>query len=262
MGWGARLLVALVLVFVGAGAAVWGLAHYQPAARFLGNAPAAPQGALQASPQSPARIAAPPAPMEAPIRADDTRLASLEGRIARVENATARAEGSAGRADALVVAFAARRAIDRGVALGYLENLLMQRFGPGHQHAVATIVTASHQPVRLEDLIAEYETLGPELRRSPLQARFAASRRRRRRPGARGNDAPSRCIARRELDRQGPALHRGAPRPRRDRIRRAHASTQRTALTSGVGKRLGQCESLHGPAQRAFSCDRLGRWAC
>ena len=84
MGWGARLLVALVLVFVGAGAAVWGLAHYQPAARFLGIAPAAPQGALQASPQSPARIAAPPAPMEAPIRADDTRLASLEGRIARV----------------------------------------------------------------------------------------------------------------------------------------------------------------------------------
>ena len=169
MGWGARLLVALVLVFVGAGAAVWGLAHYQPAARFLGIAPAAPQGALQASPQSPARIAAPPAPMEAPIRADDTRLASLEGRIARVENATARAEGSAGRADALVVAFAARRAIDRGVALGYLENLLAARFGTLHPAAVATIVTASHQPVRLNDLIGEYETLGPDLRRGGPQ---------------------------------------------------------------------------------------------
>ena len=43
MGWGARLLVALALLLVGAGAAVWGLAHYQPAARFLGIAPAAPQ---------------------------------------------------------------------------------------------------------------------------------------------------------------------------------------------------------------------------
>ena len=31
MGWGARLLVGLVLILVGAGAAIWGLAHYQPA---------------------------------------------------------------------------------------------------------------------------------------------------------------------------------------------------------------------------------------
>ena len=62
-------------------------------------------------------------------------------------------KGSAGRADALVVAFAARRAIDRGVALGYLENLLVDRFGAQHPAAVATIITASHQPVRLNDLI-------------------------------------------------------------------------------------------------------------
>jgi hypothetical protein len=30
---------------------------------------------------------------------------------------------------------------------------------------VATVITASHQPVRLEDLTSEYEALGPELRR-------------------------------------------------------------------------------------------------
>ena len=90
--------------------------------------------------------------------------------MARVENATQRAEGSAGRADALVVAFAARRAIDRGVALGFLENLLVERFGAQHRQAVAMIITASHQPVRLNDLIAEYETLGPELRRGGPQA--------------------------------------------------------------------------------------------
>jgi hypothetical protein len=62
------------------------------------------------------------------------------------------------------VAFAARRAIDRGVALGFLENLLVDRFGAQHQAAVATIVTASHQPVRLEDLTSQYESLGPQLR--------------------------------------------------------------------------------------------------
>lgn len=166
MGWGARLLVALVLVLIGAAAAVWGLGHYQPAARFLGVAPAAPRPATL---PTQAGLAASPAPIEAPVQADSARLAALEGRISQVENATERAEGSAGRADALVIAFAARRAIDRGVALGYLENLLTSRFGAQHQAAVATVITASHQPVRLNDLIAEYDMLGPDLRRGGPQ---------------------------------------------------------------------------------------------
>ena len=34
---------------------------------------------------------------------------------------------------------------------------------------MATIITASHQPVRLDGLIAEYESLGPELRRGGPQ---------------------------------------------------------------------------------------------
>jgi hypothetical protein len=161
MGWGVRLLIGLVLLLIGAAAATWGLAHYQPAARFLGVTQSPP-------PQTPKPItltsgAAADSPQPAP--AEQQRIASLETRLARVENATERAEGSAGRADALVIAFAARRAIDRGVALGYLENLLVSRFGRQHQKAVATIVTAAHQPVRLDDLISEYEALGPELRR-------------------------------------------------------------------------------------------------
>jgi hypothetical protein len=163
LSWSARLLIGLVLLIVGAAAATWGLAHYQPAARFLGIAPppaAAPAPrAMIASPQ-----VAPVRPTAA-IQSQDQRIGDLQDRLARVERATARAEGSAGRADALVVAFAARRAIDRGVALGYLENLLVDRFGARHQHAVATIIAASHQPVRLDDLIAQYDSLGGELRR-------------------------------------------------------------------------------------------------
>jgi hypothetical protein len=104
------------------------------------------------------------APAAAPAPADSARIAALEQRLSEVENATERAEGFAGRADALVVAFAARRAIDRGVALGYLENLLVDRFGAQHPAAVATIITESRQPVRLEDLTSEYEALGPILR--------------------------------------------------------------------------------------------------
>ena len=169
LGWGARLLVALVLVLIGAAVAVWALARYQPAARFLGVAPAAPQAVVQPAKPAQTNIAASPAPMERPTSADSARIASLEARVAQVENATERAEGSAGRADALVVAFAARRAIDRGVALGYLENLLVARFGQQHQAAVATIITAAHQPVRVNELIDEYQSLGPELRRGGPQ---------------------------------------------------------------------------------------------
>ena len=163
MSWGARLLVGLVLILIGAGAAIWGLSRYQPAARFLGVSPASAPVMLTPKPVvTNPQPTPPPQPSQA---AEEQRIANLEARLQEVENATQRAEGSAGRADALVVAFAARRAIDRGVALGYLENLLVSRFGPQHQAAVATIITGSRQPVRLEDLIAEFDGLGPDLRR-------------------------------------------------------------------------------------------------
>ncbi len=162
MSWTARLLVGLVLLLVGAAAAIWGLAHYQPAARFLGVVrPVPAQAALTPRPV----VLNPAATPESQAQAENPRIAELEARLGRVENATERAEGFAGRADALVVAFAARRAIDRGVTLGYLEPLLVDRFGAQHQAAVATIVTASRTPVRLNDLTAEYEALGPELKR-------------------------------------------------------------------------------------------------
>lgn len=160
MGWGARLLVALVFILLGAGAAVWSLSHYPRAARVLGVEPVPPQAAISAS--KPAAPPPQPAPAAAPV--DNAQVAQLEQRLSEVENATHRAEGFAGRADALVVAFAARRAIDRGVALGYLESLLVDRFGPQHQAAVATIITDSRQPVRLAELQSEYEGLGPMLR--------------------------------------------------------------------------------------------------
>jgi hypothetical protein len=172
MSWSARLLVGLVLIILGAAAATWALAHYQPAARFLGVTAAAPPPSRPLVAQAPQPQAAPTPP------AEQLRLSDLQARLARVENATRQAQGSAGRADALVVAFAARRAIDRGVALGYLEPLLVDRFGAQHEQAVATIVTASRQPVRLNDLISEYDDLGPVLRRGVAQENWWSSVRR------------------------------------------------------------------------------------
>ncbi len=98
--------------------------------------------------------------------AESQEIEKIEDRLEQVETTTERVEGSAGRADALLVAFAARRAVDRGVALGYLEPLLLDRFGRTHARAVATIVTGSHAPVRLNDLTRQYRELGPVLRSS------------------------------------------------------------------------------------------------
>ncbi len=160
-GWGTRFIVALALILAGAAAAAWGLAHSDGAARFLGIRPAPP---VVAQPQ---RVIAEPAPAPQPNpSAEAARIDELEGRLSRVERSTQRVEGSAGRADAMLVAFAARRAIDRGVALGFLEPLLVDRFGETHPGAVATIITGSHSPVRLNDLITDFRTLGPQLRSS------------------------------------------------------------------------------------------------
>ena len=164
MSWSARLLLALVLILAGAAAATWGLARNQRAAQLLGVAkPVVRTVAVPVMAPAPGRQA----PRSTMSEADPgvaPRIAELESRLGRVEFATRRAEGSAGRADALVVAFAARRAIERGVPLGFLEPLLIDRFGAQHQAAVGTLVSASRDPVRLTELVAEYEALAPQLR--------------------------------------------------------------------------------------------------
>ena len=155
--WTARLAWGMLLLLAGAGLATWALARSAPAARLLGVVPVT---------TAPSSLMPAPQPVSAPVAVlqADARLASVEGRLAAVESAAQRAQGSAGRADALLVAFAARRAVDRGRALGYLEPLLIERFGSAHEQAVGTIVTAARQPVRLDQLVDGYAALGPALR--------------------------------------------------------------------------------------------------
>lgn len=171
------LLLGLLLLIAGAAVAVLALARYPEAARFFGIATEVSEIAL---PAQAAPLALAPPPVRSPAvsaspqasRAVDAmaRVSLLEARLAAIEGAAARAEGSAVRADALLVAFAARRAIDRGVALGFLEPLLQERFGPRHGGAVATILTASRRPVRLDQLQADFQSLGPRLKVSPPEA--------------------------------------------------------------------------------------------
>lgn len=169
--WTARLAWALLLLLAGAALAIWGLSRWEAGARFFGVSPPAP-------PQVAPPLAAPLAFQPPPARAEVERVAALEARLGLLERQTLSVQGSAGRADALVIAFAARRAIERGVALGYLEPLLVERFGATHQAAVATVVTASRNPVTQAELIAEYDRLGPILRGSgPDEGWWAGTRR-------------------------------------------------------------------------------------
>lgn len=160
LGWGARLMIGIALLLAGAAAAAWALARYDQAARFLG---VTPPPVVMTVPQ---RVAAQPQVPVPQLEADTARIAELEARLARVETSAQRVEGTAGRADALLVAFAARRAVDRGVALGYLESLLLDRFGRTHARAVGTVITGSHEPVSLGELVSEFRQLGPVLRSS------------------------------------------------------------------------------------------------
>ena len=96
-------------------------------------------------------------------RALAVRVADLEDRLSRINVQAQAASGNAARAEGLLIAFAARRALDRGSPLGYIDPQLRLRFGDAQPKAVTTIVNASRRPVTLEELSAGLDELGPAL---------------------------------------------------------------------------------------------------
>ena len=94
----------------------------------------------------------------------DQRLAAAEQRLARLDLQAQAAAGNAARAESLLIAFATRRAVERGAELGYLSDQLRLRFGDQWPNAVNTIIEFSREPVRLDSLTARLEGLGPQLR--------------------------------------------------------------------------------------------------
>ena len=91
------------------------------------------------------------------------RLAALEARAAAVATDAAAAGAQATRAEALMVAFAARRAIDGGTGLGYLEEQLRTRFTAAQPRAVAVVIAAAREPVTVEDLRQGLDAIAPTL---------------------------------------------------------------------------------------------------
>lgn len=169
------LLPTLALTFaafvLGLAAMAWILARWSSAAALIGVNPAVP-----VEPQAPHSAA--PVPAQTLIAEPRTgneaqrfiidpetirRVTELEQRVGLLDRQSRAALGNADRAEGLLVAFAARRALDRGVPLGYIEGLLSQRFGETQRQAVATIITASRQPVTLQELQLDLQEVGPEL---------------------------------------------------------------------------------------------------
>lgn len=91
------------------------------------------------------------------------QLANLEARAARIDADTSDAAVNAGKAEAILVTSAARRALDRGAGLGYLEGELRRRFASAFPGPVATVIRAARQPVTLEDLRESLNTAAPML---------------------------------------------------------------------------------------------------
>jgi len=97
----------------------------------------------------------------------DARVAAMEQRLTRLDLQSQAAAGNAARAEGLLIAFAARRAIERGAPLGYLADQLRLRFGDARPNAVQTVIDASQNPVTLDQLLARLDGLAASLVQSP-----------------------------------------------------------------------------------------------
>jgi hypothetical protein len=175
----ALLAVSLLAFAAGLVVMVWLLSQWPSAAAVLGvKTPesAAPPVTLVPAPAPPPTIIQAPA-VPAPDVELNHRVDALEHRIGAIDSQAREAVGNAGRAENLLIAFAARRALDRGIGLGYLEGLLRERFGATQPQAVATVIAASNQPVTLQELQQQLQEVGPELvEAGPQQGWWAALR--------------------------------------------------------------------------------------
>ncbi len=93
----------------------------------------------------------------------EARTATLSARMADIAQQAENAGDNAGRAEALLISFAARRMLDRGAPLGYLEGELRLRFADAQPRAVATIINAAASPVTIPDLQMRLGELTPAL---------------------------------------------------------------------------------------------------
>ena len=171
MGWRMGVALGLIAFLIGVGGTAFVLGKFGKASDTKGVATVTlPVGANGQAPVVivPSRTAGPVPTID--LAALSSREAELGAKIGDLEERTGAidrdarlAAAYATRSEGLMIAFAARRALDRGLNLGFLEAQLRQRFGTAQPAAVATIVQAAREPVTLEDLRAGLDGVAPEL---------------------------------------------------------------------------------------------------
>lgn len=158
--------LALLLVLGGGTSAAWWASHHgwltMPVMIGSGSGTPADDTASQAAAAAVA-VAANSAASDAALAATSAKVSALEQRLAELNQQANAASGQATRAEALLLAFAARRAIERGQPLGILENQLRVRFGADQPGAVDRVIAAAAHPVTLGSLAEEFAALEPRL---------------------------------------------------------------------------------------------------
>jgi hypothetical protein len=156
-------LIFMVLVFVsGAALAAFAVHRFEKLARWL-NPSATAVVVKQVVPAPTPTVAMQPvqAPAADPLLA--AKVEALDDKVEAIDAQADAATGEANRAEGLLVAFATRRAIDRGQPLGYLEGLLRQHFGGTEASSVAMTIGSAQKPVTLLDLQNQLAELAPKL---------------------------------------------------------------------------------------------------
>lgn len=91
------------------------------------------------------------------------RLEAAEMRLARLDEQAQIASGNAARAEGTLIIIAIRRALERGSAIGPLEEQLRLRFEQDWREEVRTIIDFSRKPVKLDQLSARLEGLASDI---------------------------------------------------------------------------------------------------
>ena len=162
-----QLLVALMAFALGAALMAWSvwrgyLGSFGPE-RVAGDSLAEETETEGTPPETDETASTPAAKQMKAVSTVEGRLAMLEDRFSRLNLQANAASGNAARAESLLVAFAARRMIDRGEPLRYLEDQLRLRFTNAQPRAVERIIEFGQNPVTIDELSARLDALAPRL---------------------------------------------------------------------------------------------------
>jgi hypothetical protein len=154
--WRRKLVFPLLFFVAGIGVAGWGVTQTEFGRSIAGLQ--TPNAAIVAPNDAPAAQGSAPSDQAA------ARIAELEASLAQQQSsAPIRVATVSSRADGMLLAFAARRALELGLPLGSFEDDLNARFGSSEPHMVAAVVAAAKTPVTIAKLRGDLIGLLPQL---------------------------------------------------------------------------------------------------